>query len=582
MRSLSAAVVVGFSVFAFGFQVPASQIHTPLGALDDAAVRVVPPAGVVGPALLDPDSTSEGYAVGVTSEGQAVNVVAGSAARVPYGRTVVETAAKGAATKFSINPQSPGVASMALRRPGPGFLMAPLEVLNPSSPFGHRRNPITGEAGEFHWGKDFSAPCGTRVYAADSGVVRAAGWHPWGGGNRVEIDHGNGIITTYNHLQAVAVHKGDRVRVGEVIAGVGTTGSSTGCHLHFEVIKDGHHQDPDKWTLLPISQIERLKPAVMTSFDPTAASLSGWAIPFLRGNTGDSGSPSASYYDARPLTGTPSGGTSSSSRPSSTATRSPEATTSPVQTIAPEAPAKTKPAPTPTTTKPAPTTTTPTPPPTTTTPTPTTDPVPATPDPDPTTPDPTPAPDPSTDPAPTPDPSTDPAPAPDPDPSTDPAPAPGPVEPEPTPGPSPEPEPIPSSEPAPAPVIEPAPAPVIEPAPAPVIEPAPAPVPTPSAALVEPAPAPAPVVVAPAPAPAPVVVAPAPAPAPVVVAPAPAPAPVVVAPAPPPVVVAPAPPPVVVAPAPAPVAPAPPAAPKPTVVPAPTEPAAAPAGTQVP
>lgn len=522
MRSLSAAVVVGFSVFAFGVQVPASQIHTSVGALDEAAVRVVPPAGVVGPALLDPDSISEGLAVGVTSEGYTVAVpAAGLAARVPYSRTMVETTAKGAVTTMGIQPHSPGVASTLLRRPGPGFLVAPLEVLNPSSPFGHRHNPITGEAGEFHWGQDFAAPCGTRVYAADSGVVRAAGWHPWGGGNRVEIDHGNGIITTYNHLQAVAVRKGDRVRVGEVIAGVGTTGSSTGCHLHFEVIKDGQHQDPDKWTLIPIRQIDRLKPAVMTSFDPNAASLAGWAIPFLRGNTGDSGSPSAPYFDAQPRT--PYGGSSPSLTPSSAATWSPEATTSPVQTIAPVAPAKTtvKPAPTPTATKPAPAPTTTTPTPTTTsptpTPTPTTDPVPATPDPLPTTPDPEPVPDPSTDPALEPDPVPEPV---------------SPVEeplPEPAPGPSPEPGPTPSTEPVTPPAIEPA----TEPASPPASEPAPAPVPSPTAALVEPAP--------------------------VVVAP------VVVAPAPPP------------PPAPAPVAPAP--AP---VTPAPTEPAAAPAGTQVP
>ena len=248
LRSLSAAVVVGFSVFAFGFQAPpASQVQSPTGAVDGAAVRVVPPSGNVGPALLDPEIPSPGHAV----TGPAAELVA----KVPFGRTTVETSPRSVTVGGSSRAQSPGVASSTLRRPGAGFLMAPLEVLNRSSSFGLRHNPLTGEAGEFHWGQDFAAACGTRVYAADSGVVRAAGWHPWGGGNRVEIDHGNGLITTYNHLQSVAVSKGDKVRVGEVIAQVGTTGSSTGCHLHFEVIENGQHADPAKWTLLPITQL---------------------------------------------------------------------------------------------------------------------------------------------------------------------------------------------------------------------------------------------------------------------------------------------------------------------------------------
>ncbi|KUM37718.1 hypothetical protein AR539_05100 [Arthrobacter sp. EPSL27] len=161
--------------------------------------------------------------------------------------------------------------------------MAPLESLAESSPFGLRTSPITGSAGEFHWGQDFAAACGTRVYSADAGVVRAVGWHPWGGGNRVEIDHGNGLITTYNHLEAIAVKKGDSVRVGEVIARVGTTGSSTGCHLHFETILNGSHKNPHDWTLLPITQTDQLGAIEMTSYAPEAGKPSntslGWAIP---------------------------------------------------------------------------------------------------------------------------------------------------------------------------------------------------------------------------------------------------------------------------------------------------------------
>ena len=158
-----------------------------------------------------------------------------------------------------------------------------------SSPFGLRTSPITGSAGEFHWGQDYAAACGTRVYSADSGVVRAVGWHPWGGGNRVEIDHGNGLITTYNHLEAIAVKKGDSVRVGEVIARVGTTGSSTGCHLHFETILNGSHKNPHDWTLLPITQTDQLGTIEMTSYAPDAGKPSntslGWAIPVSEDGT---------------------------------------------------------------------------------------------------------------------------------------------------------------------------------------------------------------------------------------------------------------------------------------------------------
>ena len=181
------------------------------------------------------------------------------------------------------------MASAGLKRPAEGFLMAPLESLSESSPFGLRTSPITGSCGEFHWGQDYAAACGTRVYSADAGVVRAVGWHPWGGGNRVEIDHGNGLITTYNHLEAIAVKKGDSVRVGEVIARVGTTGSSTGCHLHFETILNGSHKNPHDWTLLPIMQTDQLGTIEMTSYAPDAGKPSntslGWAIPVSEDGT---------------------------------------------------------------------------------------------------------------------------------------------------------------------------------------------------------------------------------------------------------------------------------------------------------
>lgn len=166
--------------------------------------------------------------------------------------------------------------------------MAPLEALISSSPFGYRVSPLTGTGGDFHLGQDFAAVCGTRVYSADAGVVRAAGWHQWGGGNRVEIDHGNGLITTYNHLEAIAVRTGDSVEVGQDIARVGTTGWSTGCHLHFETILHGRHTSPLNWTLLPIHQLDELEDTAMFSYEGRGTDAVGaqrWAIPVAADNS---------------------------------------------------------------------------------------------------------------------------------------------------------------------------------------------------------------------------------------------------------------------------------------------------------
>lgn len=128
-----------------------------------------------------------------------------------------------------------------------GTLSAPLKVMNKSSPFGGRVNPLTGALGEVHEGEDFAVGCGTDVFAAAEGKVTFAAWHTYGGGNRVVIDHGNGLSTTYNHLTSSSVKVGQKVTRGELIAQSGTTGNSTGCHLHFEVVVDDEKVDPEGW-----------------------------------------------------------------------------------------------------------------------------------------------------------------------------------------------------------------------------------------------------------------------------------------------------------------------------------------------
>jgi murein DD-endopeptidase MepM/ murein hydrolase activator NlpD len=113
------------------------------------------------------------------------------------------------------------------------------------SPFGWRTDPFNGHRA-LHTGLDFEAGIGTPIMAAAGGVVVTAETHPEYG-NMVEIDHGNGLITRYGHASKLLVKKGDLVRRGQVVALVGSTGRSTGPHLHFEVLVQGVQQDPQKF-----------------------------------------------------------------------------------------------------------------------------------------------------------------------------------------------------------------------------------------------------------------------------------------------------------------------------------------------
>ena len=113
------------------------------------------------------------------------------------------------------------------------------------SPFGFRIDPITGRSA-LHTGLDFQADPGTPILAAAGGVVVVQEYHA-AYGNMVEIEHGNGLITRYAHASATFVKKGDLVKRGQKIAAVGSTGRSTGPHLHFEVLADGTPQDPQKF-----------------------------------------------------------------------------------------------------------------------------------------------------------------------------------------------------------------------------------------------------------------------------------------------------------------------------------------------
>lgn len=111
-----------------------------------------------------------------------------------------------------------------------------------SSGFVHRINPVTKRS-ENHKGIDIPAPAGTPIQAAAPGTVIIAQWMS-GYGNTIVIDHGSGLQTWYGHARSLAVEEGDQVKAGDVVSYVGSTGQSTGNHLHFEVRKNGDPVDP--------------------------------------------------------------------------------------------------------------------------------------------------------------------------------------------------------------------------------------------------------------------------------------------------------------------------------------------------
>ncbi len=127
------------------------------------------------------------------------------------------------------------------------------------SAFGWRIDPFTGGSA-LHTGLDFQADTGVPILAAAGGVVVTSEYHA-GYGNLVEIDHGNDLVTRYAHASVVNVKKGDLVKRGQKIAAVGSTGRSTGAHLHFEVLVQGIPQDPQKFLTagsnLPAQQLAK-------------------------------------------------------------------------------------------------------------------------------------------------------------------------------------------------------------------------------------------------------------------------------------------------------------------------------------
>ena len=123
-----------------------------------------------------------------------------------------------------------------------------------TSAFGRYRTYSDGQR-SYHTGTDLADVVGTPVAAAAAGVVRQAGWqHIFG--NVVMLDHGQGVSTSYNHLSAVRVQVGDVVQAGDIVGEVGSTGQSTGPHLHWSLVVDGTAVDAEEWLTRDFSEDE--------------------------------------------------------------------------------------------------------------------------------------------------------------------------------------------------------------------------------------------------------------------------------------------------------------------------------------
>ncbi len=138
----------------------------------------------------------------------------------------------------------------------------PISNAEERSPFGHRIDPFNGNIA-FHSGLDLAGPYGTPIHSAADGVVVSSG-RDGAYGNMVDIDHGFGIVTRYGHLSAINVNKGSKVKKGDVIGMEGSTGRSTGPHLHYEVRYNGEAINPEKFLqtgkLLELGGVPKDKP----------------------------------------------------------------------------------------------------------------------------------------------------------------------------------------------------------------------------------------------------------------------------------------------------------------------------------
>jgi murein DD-endopeptidase MepM/ murein hydrolase activator NlpD len=162
------------------------------------------------------------------------------------------------------------------------LMKTPIDGARITSTFGLRRHPILGYT-RMHTGVDFGAPRGTPIFAAGDGTVIMAGWHG-GYGNYVRIRHNKDYTTGYGHMSKILVKVGQRVKQGQKIGLVGTTGMSTGPHLHYEVLRDGHFINP---VTMKLPSFKRLRGTELARFMAHKKKLDAiYAALGKSGNTG--------------------------------------------------------------------------------------------------------------------------------------------------------------------------------------------------------------------------------------------------------------------------------------------------------
>ncbi len=177
----------------------------------------------------------------IKSQADALDEQIAAAQKEYEAQVAAEKAAQEAANKNN-NSSSNSNSSSSSSGSGRISMVWPCASTRVTSGFGKRNSPTAG-ASTYHKGIDIGASTGTAIYAAASGTVTEAGYSS-SRGNYVVIYHSNGVSTAYMHCSALYVSSGDKVSQGQTIAAVGSTGISTGPHLHFSVIEDGTYVNP--------------------------------------------------------------------------------------------------------------------------------------------------------------------------------------------------------------------------------------------------------------------------------------------------------------------------------------------------
>jgi murein DD-endopeptidase MepM/ murein hydrolase activator NlpD len=153
-----------------------------------------------------------------------------------------------------------------------GSLASPVSGGRISSTYGARMHPILGYL-RMHTGIDIAAPYGTPIRAVADGTVTYSGWHG-GHGNYVKVNHAGALATGYGHMSKIAARVGQKITRGQVIGYVGSTGLSTGPHLHYELFKNGASINPNS---IKFTQIAQLSGKALAAFKSRLAQLKGLA-----------------------------------------------------------------------------------------------------------------------------------------------------------------------------------------------------------------------------------------------------------------------------------------------------------------